>query len=152
MTVSAECFRKGKWHYDYGLRSQVREYRRFGTHCLLCPAVGRILSPRSLPNYTASHCSPECTTDPFPESEESTHHLKSHLATNLLFLFHLLLDLPSRRFLEVKRQRLACFRLVSTVHEARPAASSVLRRREETDWRLTSVSHSLVRSPLMRRR
>jgi len=55
MTVSAECFRKVKWHYDYGLRSQVCEYWRFGTHCLLCPAVGLILSLCSLPNYTASH-------------------------------------------------------------------------------------------------
>ena len=116
------------------LRLQVCEYRLFGTPCLLCPEIGRIVSLRSLPNYTASrylvHQSAPLAL--FLSQTNLPIVFKSHLATNLLFLFHLRLDLPSRHFLEVKR-RLACFRLVSTVHEARPAASSVLKRQEQTD-------------------
>ena len=104
------------------------------TYCLLCPDIGRIVSLRILPNYTASrylaHQSAPLVL--FLSQKNPTIILKSPLATKLLFLFHLRLDLPSRRFLGVKRQRLACFRLVSAVHEARPAASSVLKRHANT--------------------
>lgn len=122
------------------LRSQVREYRRFGTYCLLCSEIGRIVSIRSLLNYTSSRYITHQSAPlvPFLSQKYLPIVLKSHLATNLLFLFHLRLDLPSRRFLWVKRQRLSCFRLVSTVHEARPAAFSVLKRL--TEGCLSSVS------------
>jgi hypothetical protein len=81
-----------------------------------------------LPNYTASrylahHSEPLVL---FLSQKIVLSILKSHLATNVMLPFLLRLDLPSnKRFLVVKGRRLACVCLVSTVHEARTAASSV---------------------------